>query len=84
MDAVSCSDVIIKLSAVVVYAITPENEYSTHKSLLPWTILVQNGLFSLFFTVFDLSRPLEGRYGHCFVLGCDHQVVCGGCARSNT
>ena len=27
-------------------------------------ILVQNGLFSLFFTVFDLSRPLEVRLSH--------------------
>ena len=72
MDTGSCSDVIIKLSVVVVYAITPENEYFTHKSLLTETILVQNGLFPLFFTVLDLSWPLEDRYGRCFVLGCDH------------
>ena len=83
MDAVSCSDVIIKLSAVVVYAITPENEYFTHKSRLPCTILVQNGLFSLFFTVFDLSRPLDGRYGPGLVLRRDILVVYGICVLSS-
>ena len=84
MDTGTCSDVIIKLSAVVVYAITPENEYFTHKSRLTETILVQNGLFPLFFTVLDLSWPLEGSYGRCFVLGCDNQVVYGGCVHSST
>ena len=37
----------------------------------------QNGLFSLMFAVFDLSRPLEGRYGPVLVLRRDILVVYG-------
>ena len=37
----------------------------------------QNGLFSLISTVFDLSRPLEGRYGPGLVLRRDILVVYG-------
>ena len=42
-------------------------------------ILGQNGLFSLIFAVFDLSRPLEGRYGPGLVLRRDILVVYGVC-----
>ena len=47
-------------------------------------ILVQNGLFSPFLTVFDLLRALEGRYGPRFVLGRDILVVYGVCLLSST
>ena len=40
-------------------------------------ILGKNDLFSLILTVFDLSRPLEGRYGPGLVLRRDIVVVCG-------
>ena len=43
-------------------------------------ILVQNDLFRLIFTIFDLSRPLEGRLAHYLRVraryGC--RGVCGG------
>ena len=46
-------------------------------------ILGQNGLFSLIFAVFDLSRPLEGRYGPGLVLRRDILVVYGVCVLSS-
>ena len=46
-------------------------------------ILGQNGLFSLIFAVFDLSRPPDGRYGPGLVLGPDILVVYGVCVLSS-
>ena len=46
-------------------------------------ILDQNGLFSLIFAVFDLSRPLEGRYGPGLVLGRNILEVSGVCELSS-
>ena len=35
-------------------------------AVVTFPILVQNDLFRLIFTIFDLSRPLEGRLVHNF------------------
>ena len=55
-----------------------------HGAVVTCPILVQNGLFSPFLTVFDLLRALEGRYGPRFVLGRDILVVYGVCLLSST
>ena len=77
MEAVLCSDAIIKLCTVFFRAIVPRNDNITLISRPESNGFGQNHFFSLMFTVFDLSRPLEGRYGRCFVLGCNNQVVYG-------
>ena len=51
-----------------------------HCAAVTFPILVQNDLFRLIFTIFDLSRPLEGRLAHYLRVraryGC--RGVCGG------
>ena len=39
------------------------------KPVQPIVCTARNGYFELFFTVFDLSRPLEGRLRRCLVVG---------------
>ena len=61
-----------------VCSLAPENDNITLISRLCKNDFgVKMTLFSLIFTVFDLSRPLEGRYGPGLVLGCDILVVYG-------
>ena len=79
MDPVLCSELIIELFTVFVCSIALKNDNITVISRYVRTIFASEWSFSLFFTVFDPSRPLEGRYGHCFVLGRDNQVVYGVC-----
>ena len=51
-----------------------------HCAAVTFPILVQNDLFRLIFTIFDLSRPLEGSLAHYLRVraryGC--RGVCGG------
>ena len=49
-----------------------------------WSKMADFHCFSLIFTVFDLSRPLEGHYGPGLVLGRDILVVYGVCVLSST
>ena len=66
-----------------VCSVAPENDNITLISRPSYMILGQNGLFSLIFVVFDLSRPLEGRYGPGLVLRRDILVVYGVCVLSS-
>ena len=75
MDVVSCSEVIIKLFTVCVCSMALENDNITLISRRLRRFLDPEWAFSLFLAVFGLSRPLEGRYGRCFVLRSDNQVV---------
>ena len=55
-----------------------------HCAVVTCPILVQNGMFLLILTVFDLLRAPKGPYETRFVLGRDILVVYGVCLLSST
>ena len=79
MDPDPCSDVIFWLFAMFVCSVAPENDNITLISRRLRRFWVKLALFLVIFAVFDLSRPLEGRYGPGLVLRRDILVVYGVC-----